>query len=184
MDWMNQVHKKITENLDSYERSKFTLDDDDINAIMPKVVEFYNNHPKDQDVYRDENGVILLIQTPKAIKGKDGKLVNAPEGYDSKWNEGTKQYLIRNCKFRIYGETKPISIFASDEEWKKMGTIYDKKAFIKASSLQQRYKKIGSDEKAMSLSLFLKKYELEDIEEIDESEYIVYYTVNISQVIE
>jgi len=182
-NWMSQVHKEITKQLDSYEKKKYTLTEEDIERIMPKVVEFYNDQHDDVDVFKDANGVILLIQTPKAIHNKDGDLINKPEPYESTFEGGGTQYLIQNCKFQLFGKPESISIFASDEEWQKIEGVYDKKAFIKASKITRKLKKIGSDDKPMYESLFLKKYDLEDLSDIDDSEYIVYYSVNISQVI-
>lgn len=181
-DWMKQIHQDIKKQIDKYERGKFTLSDAEINETMPKVIEFYNNHPEDQDVYRDANGVILLIQTPKVIKDKDGNIVNKPMGFDSLYGD-EKQFMLTNCKFRINGKVETLSIFASKKEWAKIENIYDKKAFVKASQLKLRYKKLGSDDKPMNLGAFEKLHELDDIDELDVSEYIIYYSINISQVI-
>ena len=181
-DWMKQIHQDIKKQIDKYERGKFTYTDDEINKIMPKVVEFYNNHPEDQDVYRDADGVILLIQTPKVMKNKDGDILNKPMPFDSLYGD-EKQYMLTNCKFRMNGKTETMSIFASKEEWAKIKDIYDQKAFVKATQLKLRYKKLGSEDKPMNIAGFLKLHELEDIDELDASEYLIYYSINISQVI-
>ena len=180
-DWMKKVHNDIRDQIEKYERGKYTFSEEEINNIMPKVVEFYNDHPEDRDVYRDPNGVILLIQTPKMITNKEGKIINTPRKFD---NDGRVSYLLSNCKFRLYGKTGTIGIFASMEDWKKIDGIYDKKAFIKAPKLQLKYKKLGSEEKPLNLASFNVKFELEDLDELDESEYIVYYSANITQVID
>ena len=180
-DWMKKVRNDIQDQIEKYERGKYTFTEEEINIIMPKVVEFYNYHPEDQDVYRDANGVILLIQTPKMITNKKGEIINTPRKFD---NDSRISYLLSNCKFRLYGKTGTISIFASMEDWKKIEGIYDKKAFIKASKLQLKYKKLGSEDKPLYLSLFTAKFELEDLDELDESEYIIYYSANITQVID
>lgn len=184
---MGQIHKDIKKQIDKYERGKSTFSEAEIDDIMPKVIEFYNNHPEDQDVYRDVNGVILLIQTPKQIINKENKTINKLKGYapfgnpdaDKKdWN-----YLLQNCKFRISGEIRSIGIFGTQTLWYEIEDIYNKKAFVKANKLDLKYKKLGSEVKALNLTQFLKLLELDDLDEIDESEYIIFYSVNITQVI-
>jgi len=179
---MSKIHKDIHDQITKYERGKYTFSEDELEIIMPKVVAFYNNHPEDQDVYRDANGVILLIETPKMIKNKEGELVNPMMKFESQYDDGVS-YLLSNCKFRLYGRTETIGLFGSKEDWSKIDGIYNKKAFIKATKLNLRYKKLGSEDKPLNYASFLKKYELEDIDELDESEYIIYYSVNIAQVI-
>lgn len=183
-DWMKQVHKKVADQLEKYEKRKYTLTDDEIEKVMPKVIEFYNDHPEDEDVYRDENGIILLIQTPKAIRDRNDKLLNSPQTWDAEDTpQEQKTYLINNCKFRHYGHTESISVWGKMEQWKQIEGIYDQKAFIKASKLNARYKMIGSDDKPTYLSKFLEANEVDSLDELDESEYIVYYSINIAQVI-
>lgn len=186
-NWMGEIHKDIKKQIDKYERGKNTLSDDEVNDMMPKVIEFYNNHPEDQDVYRDVNGVILLIQTPKQIVNKKDETINKLKGYapfgDEDADKKDWNYLLQNCKFRLYGETKTIGIFSSRTLWTEIEGIYNKKAFVKANNLSLKYKKLGSDVKPLNLTSFLKVLELDDIDEIDESEYIIFYSVNITQVI-
>lgn len=183
-NWMKQIHNDIRDQIEKYERGKYTFSEDEINVIMPKVVEFYNEHPKDQDVYRDASGVILLIQTPKMITNKEGDIINTPRKFPSQYEGGETSFLLSNCKFRLYGKTGTIGIFASMENMKKIEGIYDKKAFIKASKLQLKYKKLGSEDKPLNFASFIAKHELEDLDELDESEYITYYSANITQVID
>lgn len=180
---MKQIHNDVRDQIEKYERGKYTFSEEEIDIIMPKVVEFYNNHPEDRDVYSDVNGVILLIQTPKMITNKKGELVNSMMKFESQYDDSIN-YLLSNCKFRLNGKTGTIGIFASRENWAKIEGIYDKKAFIKASKLQLKYKKLGSEDKPLYQAQFIKKHELEDLDELDESEYIIFYSANITQVID
>lgn len=187
-NWKDLIKDDVKEQIEKYEYGKNTYTEDEVEEIMPKVVEFYNNHPEDEDVFRDNNGIIILIQTPKKIIDGDGNLVNGFDEYPpyGKTKEEVDKeelsYMLRNCKFRIFDRTEFISVFASAKQWQEIGG-YDKTSFVKAFKLNRRYKKIGTEDKPMKLASFLKLYELDDIEDIDDSEYIMYYSVNVQQVI-
>jgi len=153
MTYLKDIKMEVIKQIEEYERGKFELSEDDLEMIMPEVIKFYNNHPEDQDVYRDKNGCILLIQTPKALYNKKGELINNLECYESNYG-GDDNYLMRDCKFRIYNKVGSIGLFAEQEKWQLMGNIYDEKGFVKVPNLKLRYKLLGDDAKPMPLEKF------------------------------
>jgi len=182
--WTDNINSNVAKEIDEYVRGKYELTDDEINTTMPKVVEFYNKHPDDKDVYRDSNGCILLIQTPKVIVNDKNDVVNKLMPFDSEYSKD-QNFLLKDCKFRINGDTKTIGLFATKEKWTLIEGIYDKTAFIKVPTLTMRYKKLGEKDdkiKPMALSKFLQHYKIKSLDEIP-NEWFVYYSANITQVI-
>jgi len=188
--YLQDIKKDVIKQIEEFEKGRYILSEEELEKIMPKVVEFYNNHPEDEDIYTDKNGSILLIQTPEPIFNKNGDLVNGLISYESLYG-GEKQYLLRDCKFCIYDRVEMIGLFATEDVWRELGDVYNKKAFVKIPNLKLRYKKIGDDSKPMPESKFIEymnrgrnENELyETIEDIDPAEYFIYYSANISQVI-
>ena len=201
--FIDKVGKGVIKDIEKWERGKYELTEEEIKETMPKAIAFYNNQPEDMDVYRDKNGCILLIQTPEVIieKDKQGNIKKDDEGdpiilngmvdFPSDYG-GETHYLLKNCKFRLYNAVQSIGLFATQDVWKQMGNIYDEKAFIKCSTLNLRYKQIGSDAKAkpeakflafLNLSIEDEEDHYESIADVDESDYITFYGATITQVI-
>jgi len=185
-NYIDKVKKEVLESLKPYDVRRTTYSEEELEEFMGDVVEFYSNHPSDVDVYRRGNNCILLIHTPKEIKDKEGNIINKPQKYESSFSD--TQYLLRNCSFKIHGEQRPISIFASKETWASLGNFYDKKAFALCSQLKKRYSRLGDlgeNNKPVILPEleFLKRHELDSLNDLDDSEYVVYYTANVTQFI-
>lgn len=190
MSWIDKINnKKVRKDLEEFQVVQGELEDEELEEIMPKVVEFYNDPPKDKDVYRLENGqCILLIQTPARIKGnKNGKEItlNKPKPLntnypyaDSKFPDKTfKQW----CNALIYGETVSVSVFGSYEQWLELD--FGNKAFVKCTNLKVSYKLLNDTGNPVGLDKFLKDCNIKGLEDLDENDYRIYYTVNVQQVI-
>ncbi len=200
--YWDELDSSVIKQIDDYTRGKFELNEYEIQETMPKVVNFYNNHVEGTDVFRDKNGCILLVQTPAMIyekdnngkqkKDKNGKAIlrNGLRKFDGRGG-GEDSYLLSNCKFRFEGVVESIGLFATKDIWSQMGGVYNENGFIKCSSLRKAYKQIGSDDKSVPLATFLLKFKIDDINELDEegnlviddSDYIIYYSATITQVI-
>ncbi len=186
--WGDKISGTIQNQIKEYERKKYVLSEDEIKEIMPKVIDFYNNHPEDQDVFRTATACILYIQTPEKQKNKENKITNKPK--PTKSNFGDEQNFLWSCTFRIWGRTELVNIFGTEEQWKESG-LFNQQAFI-FGQLKVQYSKIGAPvnpktNKAFILSeaSFLDKYYGPEatLEDVDDKEYRILYSTNIFQVI-
>ena len=195
--YINKLKENVIEQIKSYEKGKVEIQEDEIEKVMTRVVEFYNAHPEDEDVFRIGNGCILLIQTPKKIV-IEGETVNSARKFPG-FNEGDPdRFLLQDCKFRIYGTTRSIGLWAEMDLWKEFvlacggKEVYDLMGFVKTSDLKLTYGKMGDlytsgkkKDKLVILTLkkFLERHEIESLDEMEESEYLTFYSATIQQVI-
>lgn len=179
-NWSDQLDPGVQTEMDDYERQKYSLSEEELDKVMPKVIKFYNKHPEGKDVFRTESGAcIFLIQTPEVQKNKEGKITNKPKKVNSEYGIN----FLWICKFRFFGETDLLSVFGTEEQWRETG-LFNKKPFI-YGMLKYQYKKRGEDSKIkpVKLDIFLKKMGVDELEDLHVDDYKVFHNTNIWQVI-
>lgn len=177
-DWFasNALKKQVFEKVEKIASLRTQLEEKEIEKVKPlykkHFVEQMKLKPEDRVLFQDEwGGTVLFLQTPE---------------------EPTKKLSVtRSGNFLIYGtsallERGNIKMFVTELEG-----IWDRKAIFRGR-LKIQYKLIGSDKFPKNPKEFIKyvneqlenpEDHIESIDELDESEYVKAYTINIWQAI-
>ena len=190
-NYFDDLKDDIKEALEKLETGRTQVEDEDEKeALIKEAIQFYNTHPEDKDVFRYKNVCVLLIQTPEKQVNDNGKIANTLREFSSKYNPEESNWLLNGCKFRIYGKTEFISVFATKSQWKEIG-IYGKKALI-TGNLKEQYKLLedmnDNGIRPMGLKEFLSHcrasgYDVKTLKDLDDANYRTYYSTNVIQVL-
>jgi len=160
----DKVKKKVYERIEKIANSRNKLDNNEIEKVSPLFKEHFTAQIdlpiEDRSLFMDEwGGTIMLLKTPKEV-------------------ENIKS--TKSGNFLIYAISpmleKQIKAFVPS-----VVGLWDIKAIFRGK-LKIQYKTIGADYKyAIPLAKFLKEWECEKLDEIDPSEYLMDYTINIWQ---
>lgn len=158
--------KKVYNRIEKIANSRNKIEPEDIEKVSPLFKAHFAEQielpVEDRTVFMDEwGGSIMLLKTPKSLEN-----VKATK---------SKNYLIYVVSPML---EKEIKAFVPS-----LDGLADLRAIFRGR-LKTQYKTIGADYKyAIPLAKFLKEWECEKLDEIDPSEYLVDYTLNIWQAI-
>lgn len=171
----NALKKQVYDTVEKIIIQRTQLEEEDIEEVKPlykkHFVEQMKLKPEDRTLFQDKwGGTVLFLQTPEEPK--------------------KKLSLTKSKNYLIYGtsallELGNIKMFVEDIEG-----IWDRKAIFRGR-LKTQYKLIGSDKFPMDTKKFIKyvneqldeKDHIDNLGELDESEYVKAYTINIWQAI-
>lgn len=196
MGYLDKIKDSVKEDLKEISSKRSEIEGDKEDEILEKAVEFYNNTDiqETEIFYTDEGTPVLYFFTPEKRVDKEGNTLNKFKVFDS--YSGDKNYLLSGCRFMIDGNAEFLSVFATKEQWAEIAgparKVYERQVFA-TGSLKKRYKllvdsqgNVKPKDPAKFLKYYNKKYDanVEKIEDIDASEYQVYHSTNIWQVLE
>ena len=170
------LKKQVYDTVEKIIVQRTQLEEEEIEKVKPlykkHFVEQMKLKPEDRVLFQDEwGGTILFLQTPEEPKKK----LNLTQ---------SKNYLIYGTSALL--ELGNIKMFIEDIEG-----IWNRKAIFRGR-LKIQYKLIGSSKFPMNVKQFIKHVNeqlenpedhIESIDELDESEYVKAYTINIWQAI-
>lgn len=120
--WVDKdVRKIVEETIKKVQVIRKTLEQEEIDKIMPEVVKFYKQHKKDEEIYQDDSGgYIILIEIPEKAEPKASK---------SQYSDGEQWQII--CGWKL----GRVSVFGDRKDfWEKtteQGEIYYVRGWLK-----------------------------------------------------
>ena len=196
MSWTDKL-TGVAKGVQMANKEQYILDPEDLTILEPLVLDFYNN-PKGGDtvfqvgpVFKEQDiikkGSILLVRTGK------GKI----EKMDSYYND---RITLKGCTFKFGGEDLFFSPWLLAEQWQqvkdKFKSLTDVQFFVHGN-LNAKYHKTGDLWKAddpnigkrkvggkvkLTLEKFIARFELDAIEQINKSDYQIFYETNAFKV--
>ena len=159
---------KIRESLKGIEMFRRTLDEEELKAILPRVIEFYDEHADDRQFFNDGSRDYVFIQSPEESNE------NKPKEIKSKFSEGKR--FMWWCKCKIGS----ITVFLTQEQALEIG--WDSIACI-VGRLQVQYKPTDGEKRYFKSLKALAEYLQIDEDELDDDDFFRVYNINADQVI-
>jgi hypothetical protein len=157
------LRSSIKEKVEQIQSKRNKLDEEEQEKVKPLFKAHFGEQMKkeveDRELFHDEwGGTIMILKTPKEVK----KLKPTSTG----------NYLVYGVSPTLEKEVK---MFVPSVEG-----LWDITAIFRGK-MKVQYKSVGSSEFPISLEKFLKEWDVESLDEIDEGEYFRDYTLSVWQ---
>lgn len=172
----DSLKNAVQEEISKIEDFKRILSEEEIEAYIGKVVEFYEDIDNKGKVYFDGSRHWVFIQTPEPNEDEEGNTVNKPRKIESKYTDG---YVYN---WRVKFNKGPINIsFATGAQIKALGW---NNFVLVTGKLRIQYKIGSSNEYYSTLEEVAKALNLVSVDELENQQYYELYSFRIWQVID
>jgi hypothetical protein len=195
--------KKLKENIEEFQKARAEIPEDEIEAVTQEFQEHYLEQlgfeVEDREVYYRDEAAFIVFQTPDEFREfANGKSNKPTQTKNASWR------IVANFPLMTPEDAafpKRITVFVSDEMMKEIfGELKYWKVLVAAKGrLTVDYQNVADETTyvidgeeftvkkakfAEKLEKFLERNYIDSLEEIDESDYVKYYTFNLDQVLQ
>ena len=195
--------KKLQENIEEFQKAKALIPEDEIEAVKSEFQEHYLQQLRydieEREIFEKDGAAFVVFQTPDEFKeysnGKDNKpsltknqswrlVVNFPlmTPEDASFPKRMTVFVSDDMMKEIFGELKYWKVLVAAKG--RLTIDYQNVAEVSTRMLEGEEVEIKKSKFAEKLEDFLKRNYADSLDELDESEYVKYYTFNLHQVLQ